>query len=273
MLTRVDVQSENPFYLNIRDARPTDSIIVSKIEGLGPVDIDLFIGDFARDGGSYDGRRVPPRDLTFWLEYNPNYEAGESVSGLRRLLYKTFLDPFPRSKSVPLIFHDDEVADQQLVGYTTKFDGDIFSDETTAQIVMRCPQPYLVDVVETVKLSEGPTLPFQYAGTAETGFIVEAEITVNTSWLKLDLNDVIMIMDYDFQVGDEVYIDTRPGSKRVQVTRAAVTTDILYSLYTSTSEWLLIHSPDNVLKIYGATPESIVGNITRVAFNAYHWGV
>ena len=50
MLTRVDVQSENPFYLQIRDARPSDSIHVAKIEGLGPPDIDIQMGDYARDG-------------------------------------------------------------------------------------------------------------------------------------------------------------------------------------------------------------------------------
>lgn len=277
MLTRVDVQSENPFFLNIRDARPTDSIIVAKIEGLDPPDIDLFMGDYARDGGYYGGRRVPPRDVTYTLEYNPNYKLNETVSGLRQMLYKAFLDPFADKKNVDIILHDDEVVDRYYTGYTSKFDGDIFSDDTTAQIVMRCPNPYIMDRDISAILGLGPTLPFEYAGTAETGVIIDATMTAASTWLQLELGGRVMVLNYGFQLGDKVYINTIRGQRRIQVTRTVAgvttTTDILFALVSSPTSWLDIHSEANELKSYGATDSTIVATISKLQFRAQYWGV
>lgn len=272
MLTRVDVQSENPFFLNIRDARPTDSIIVEKIEGLNPPDIDLFIGDYARDGGSYGGRRVPPRDVTFTLQYNPNYKNNESVSGLRTMLYKAFLDPYSADDNLKIVLHDDEVPDRYFTGYTSKFEGDLFSDETIAQIVMRCPNPYLLDSAETLTGSNGPSHIFQYHGTAETGFETGITVTSPTNVLNLDLNGKRMTLTYPFVTNDLVSIDTQRGFRRIQVIRGT-TTDILYAMTSPPSSWLELHNKDNLIKVYGETASSNVANIIMVRFRAQHWGV
>lgn len=273
MLTRVDVQSENPFFLNIRDARPTDSIIVEKIEGLGPPDIDLFMGDYARDGGYYSGRRVPPRDVSFMLRYNPNYELNETVSGLRQLLYKSFLDPFPSADGLSIILHDDEAVDRYFMGYTNKFEGDLFSDDTTALISMRCPNPYIIDSASTQIAAAGPTVPFEYSGTAEVGLTIEATLTTSSSWLQFQLGAKTMILNLAFLAGDKVVVDTRQGSRKIQLIRAGLTYDILYTLYSSPSSWLEIHGKSNTLKSWGINSDTVVANITRITFQAYHWGI
>ena len=277
MLTRVDVQSENPFYLNIRDARPSDSIIVAKIEGLDPPDIDLFMGDYARDGGFYNGRRVPPRDVTFTLEYNPNYERNESVSGLRKMLYKAFLDPFSLADNVNIILKDDEMADRMITGYTSKFDGDVFTDDTTAQILMRCPNPYIVDVNPITLTGFGPTLPFEYKGSAEVGFVVELLITTNTSWLSVELGGRVMVLNYAFLTGDKVVLNTRRGQRRIQLVRTTAgvttTTDILFTMVSGSDSWLDIHSEQNTMKSYGNVSSAVVATITKLNFQAQHWGV
>lgn len=276
MLTRVDVQSENPFYLNIRDARPTDSIIVEKIEGLSPPDVDLFVGDYARDGGFYGGRRVPPRTVVFTLGLNPNYRNGESASGLRRMLYKAFLDPFIDGDSLGFILKDDEVPDRVIVGYTEKFEGDYFSDDTTVQITVRCPNPYLVDAQQTVLSLMGTSSPFSYSGTAETGLIISSKVTVPTNDLTIDLNGKLLALEYAFQVDDVVTINTNKGSRSIRLTRTSggvtTTTDILYALVTG-STWLEVHSTQNTIKAYGATDSSVVADIVEVRFNAQHWGI
>jgi hypothetical protein len=275
MLTRVDVQSENPFVLNIRDARPTDSIIVESIEGLGPPDIDLFMGDYVRDGGFYSGRRVPPRDVTFMLRYNPNYEQGESVSGLRNMLYKAFLDPFPTADNTNFILHDDEVADRYISGYTSKFEGDLFSDETIAQIAVQCPNPYLLDVAPTVIPAAGPSLPFQYFGSAETGLTIIATVTSSTPTLTLNLNGDVMVLTYAFQVGDKVTINTVRGFRSIQLLRTVVgvptTFDVLYAL--TSSGWLALHGLTNVLTVYGASVGDNVANLSSINFSSQYWGV
>lgn len=278
MLTRVDVLSENSFYLELRDARPTDSITVEKIEGLDPPDIDLFMGDYARDGGYYSGRRVPPRDVTFLLGYNPNYGNGESVSGLRKMLYKAFLNPFPQSKNVNIVFHDDDAADRYLTGYASKFDGDIFSDDTTAQITLRCPNPYLINSTEDILVASGPTVPFAYDGSADTGFEIDLTLTTNTGYLTLDLNGKLMMLIFSFISGDKVHINTKRGERQIQLTRivggVTTVTDILYvKRFGAEYAWLEIHDEANIMKAYGLSESSTVANITRIAHRAYHWGI
>lgn len=272
MLTSVDVQSENPFILEIRDARPTDSIIVEKIEGLGPPDVDLFMGDYARDGGSYSGRRVPPRNVTFTLRINPNYKLNESVSGLRNMLYKAFMDPFEDADSLPFILHDDELPDRFVEGHTEKFDTDIFSGDTVVTIATRCPNPYILDVEWTSHAAAGPSFPFQYDGTAGAGMVLELTFTTGSTLTTIDLNDKKMFLDYDFLLGDELLIDTRRGHRKIQVTRAAETTDILYALDPD-SVWLELHSLANLIKVYGAVTTDIPANFDNISFRTAYWGV
>lgn len=112
MLTRIDVDSENPFYIPILGAAPKDSLMVRTITGLNPPDKDLFIGDYARDGGSYQGRRVGQRNVVMILDINPNPALGETVSGWRELLYKAFDDPLPDADSVQLTLKDDILSDR-----------------------------------------------------------------------------------------------------------------------------------------------------------------
>lgn len=277
MLTRVDVQSENPFYMEIRDSKPTDSIIVEKIEGLDPPDITLFMGDYARDGGTYNGRRVPPRSPIFTLKINPNYQVNESVDGLRALLYKAFLDPFVDADGLNIILKFDNKPDQYIQGVVSKFETEIFSEDTFAVISMSCPNPFLQDVNETViEPDPGPTIPFDYAGTAETGLLTTLVMTDAASLLTLDLNGSKMSFTYDFLEGDLVTVDTRVGSRRILVTRTVgeetTVKSILYSKNQG-SVWLKLHSPEYVLSVYGTDDDDVVANITNITFRAQHWGI
>ena len=273
MLTRVDVLSENPFYMDIRGARPTDSIIVDKIDGLDPPDIELFMGDYARDGASYHGRRVPPRNITFTLLLNPDYRKNESVSGLRRMLYKAFFDPSPQSDDVRVVLHDDELADRYLTGHTESFEGDLFSDDTTVQIAMRCQNPYILDVDATSINASGPTVPFTYEGSAEAGMEVTAVLTTVANYLTFDLNGERVVLAHSFQVGDQVYLNTIPGQRKVTLTRENVTTNILFALDWSKSKWIFIHSPVNTFRVYGLASNTVVANVTNITFRSHHWGV
>lgn len=277
MLTRVDVQSENPFYLNIRDARPSDSIIVAKIEGLDPPDIDLYMGDYARDGGFYGGRRVPPRAVTYTLKLNPNPKRNESVSGLRRLLYKTFMDPFAQTDELQIVLHDDEVDDRFISGHVEKFSADPFSDDTTVEIEMLCPNPYIQDLAITTVAAQGPSIPFTYEGTAEAGMEIWATVQGASNHLTFDLNGEKVNLQYAFLAGDRVYLNTIPGSRKVTITRTVggvdVITDALYTLQWSASKWIYLHSVQNTLRAYGLTPASNIANITRVSYRATHWGI
>jgi len=279
MLTRVDLQSESPFYLNVRDARPDDSVIVDKIEGLDPPAVDLFMGDYARDGGYYSGRRVSRRNVVFYLTFNPDYSAGETVTGLRDILYRAFMDPntSPTNDALKIVLKDDEVRDRYLTGYVEKFENDIFNPETSVQISMICPNPFLIDDEATIGTGNGPTLPFVYNGSAESGIQIRARVTTSTNQLNFQLNnDTPATLNYAFQAGDEVTINSKRGERGIFLNRGGNWSSLLYTM-TSASPWPELHRRENTVSVFGTpttqAPKPVVANVFEYSFRGHYWGI
>jgi hypothetical protein len=282
LLTQIDVDSENAFLVPILGVTPKDSLLVRKITGLNPPDIQLFIGDYARDGGIYQGRRVGNRNVVITFDLNPNPALGETISGLRELLYKAFVDPQVEADYIKLTLHDDEDRVRYIVGYTEKFETEIFDVETMAQISIICPDPYIRDDSETVKRpadyltnpnSGWTAVPFTYDGSAETGFEVEILITVATSVLTLENNGKTMVINRAFSAGDTVLHQHYSRlQKHDGYLTGGVTSSIIASLL-STSPWLELHSQANTMKVYGATSTNIVAAIRSLSYVQSYWGM
>jgi Phage tail protein len=285
LLTRIDVRSENAFLVPILGVTPKDSLLVRKVTGLNPPDIDLFIGDYSRDGGIYQGRRVGNRNVVFTFDLNPNPALGETISGLREMLYKAFVDPLVEADYIKLDFYDDLGNVRYLVGYTEKFETEIFDVETMAQISIICPDPYIRDNVETT-LSHPTgwtTVPFAYSGTAETGFYVEIYVTAATPKLVLannavtdtvsspDYNKGRMIINRAFSIGDTVRINTVRGSRKLTVQGALPEASIVANL-DPTSQWLELHSQSNTMKVHGNTPTDLVAAVRVLKYTQAYWG-
>jgi hypothetical protein len=298
MLSRVVVQSETQLNLELENARPDDPIVVDKIEGLDPPNIDLFTGDYARDGGYYSGRRVGKRNPVFYLTMNPNpghiNPAYHSVANIREQLYRAFIDPRAAGDDVRIDLIDDEKPARYLSGYTEKLESSIFSKDTDLVISMLCPNPYIYNVVETVDNVNGTTVPFPYEGTAETGVEVKLQLTSASSTVSVAVNGgVPMVMNYAFLTGDIIYINTRRGERKIQLTRGGsisstgvisggTTTNILYS-QTQASRWLELHrvvpvpitNPNGLstMKAYGASLTDTIANIKQIRSRGAWWGI
>lgn len=280
MLTAITVQCDNPFTMSILGAAPRDSLILQSVTGLGPADKSLFVGDYARDGGIYGGRRTNVRTPVLTIQINPNFGLGESVDGWRDILYRTFNDPFVNGDDVTLVLHDDVKPDRILTGYTEKIEGEIFGSDTAMQISMICPDPYINDNVPTVVVppegvSGWQTVPFIYAGTAETGFEMDIAVTTTTQTLTVDNNGKLMVLSFpSFQAGDVVHLNTKAGERSILLYQqgSSVPMEILYTLY-SQSPWLELHSQRNTLQVYGDSPSRVVASITRLEYTQKYWGV
>lgn len=279
MLERIDVvygdeEGEHALSLPLLGATPRDSILVKSVTGLNPPGIDLFLGEYARDGGNYQGRRAQTRNPVLTLDLNPNPALGQTVAGLRSLLYKAFIDPHVNADHSQLILREDDGSARYLVGYTEKFETDLFGVETSAQISMLCPDPFIRDLQETVLTNPFGwiTVPFAYAGDAETGFEVDISINVSTPVLTLENNGRTMVMTSEFKVGDLVHINTSPGSWSITLTRSGITTSLLPNLATA-SRWLELHSQANTMRVYGSTVDSRPATITELRYTAAYWGI
>lgn len=274
MLTRVDVNSENAFFVPILGATPKTSILLRKITGLNPPDPSLFIGDYSRDGGIYQGRRVGNRNIVLTMDLNPNPALGETIPGLREMLYKAFLDPQPDADYIQLTFHLDDGRILSAVGYTEKFETEVFDVETMAQISIICPDPYFRDTADTLLTHPNgwTTVPFTYQGSAETGFTVFIHVLANTPTITLENNGKTMVLNRTFLAGDDITISTVRGARVLSITSGGVTKSILASL-TPTSTWLELHSQANTLKVYGATTADLVATVRQLKYRQAYWGI
>ena len=279
MLTQVDVvQGDGSdtvvLSLPILGSTPKSSLLIRKITGLNPPKPTLFLGDYSRDGGSYQGRRVGVRNPVLTLDLNPNPRLGETVDGLRKKLYKAFMSPLFNADHVKLNLYEDSGKVLYLVGYVEDFEGEIFDVETTLQISMVCPDPYLRDNSETV-LSSGvgwTTVPFTYTGTASTGFYARIHIDIDCSALTLDNNGNKMVINRPFSVDDEVVINTVPGSRLLTVEDSGGLSSIVAYLEPSSS-WLTLSAQSNTMKVYGETTSELSASILELRYRQAYWGV
>lgn len=278
------------------------SLLIRKVTGLNPPDVDLFIGDYSRDGGTYQGRRVGSRNVVMTLDLNPNPALGETVSGLRDLLYKTFIDPLVNADYIELLLHDEAGNIRNLAGYTEKFETEIFDIETMAQISMICPDPYIRDLNETVLNNAASTwvsVPFTYGGTAETGFEVELNVSATTTALNLKNNGQTMLLNLSpaLTSGDVVYINTNRGYRdirkstltAVNAMKASYPNENLSRIWTRlvnagsalplvgsldpTSRWLELHSQSNTMYVHGATSSDLVAGVKNLVYKSSYWGI
>lgn len=291
MITQVGIEFEGQeLVLPILGVTPKASLLIRKITGLNPPEIDLFIGEYSRDGGIYQGRRVGNRNIVLTLDLNPNPALGETISGLRRMLYKALVDPLVEADYLKLNFYHDDDEVWYTVGYTEKFETEPFDIETMVQVSLICPDPYLRNNEMTVLTQPAPgwtTVPFEYDGSAETGFSLEAHINTPTNVLVIENNPVTsdplspdyykgrMIVERSFSNGDIVRLSTVRGSRSITVSPAAIpdlNLSILSNL-TPKSPWLELHSQDNTMKIYGTDSSNIVAGIQELRYSSAHWGV
>lgn len=290
---------------------PKDSLLIRSITGLGPPDVELFIGDYSQDGGTYQGRRVGKRNPVITLDINPNPALGETVAGWREKLYKIFMDPLVDADYVKLnLFHDDGRV-MYVTGHTEKFETDIFSVETMAQISIVCPDPYIREqnrVIMTNPPSGWVTAPpIVYTGTADAGFQIELVPNVTSNGLKLQLNNAVMNIlvsgGLNFIANEDVvYINTERGQRAILMAKLAdletyrtswdptsiyppkyiwdrmvaspsVTVRSLIPFLNDADPWLELHSQSNYLEAYSSSTSDSMWSIRRIEYQQAYWGV
>lgn len=271
MLKQAILQSSTPLVLNISDADPSEILVLKGISGLTPADVTLFTGDYARDGGYYQGRRVAKRNPVFKLKINPNYVQDIEVSDIRELLYRTFYEPQALTDGLQVTLVDDRKPDRYFICYTEKWDGDIFEESPDAQISTISVDPFLksVDITTESDPVGWVTKPFTYDGSADAGFETTIKITSATPQLTLDLNGETMVIFASLAINDLVYINTKPGERKILKNGV---TSLLGGL-SSQSRWLTIKQPSNTFKVYGSVAPETVAAMQSYSYRSNWWGV
>lgn len=284
MLTRIDVVADETITLPVIGASTAWSYLLKKVTGLNPPDIDLFVGEYARDGGLYSGRRVSKRAVGLLVDPNPQLSRGETAASLRARLYRAFIDPNIRGDQVELhIFEDDGSPTKVLRGYTEKFEHDLFEKDTVTNVSLLCPDPYIRSLEETVypdaNWSENT---FEYTGSAETGFTINLKVITATNRITMGVDDTRDPGNYiqvdltgfgGFLPNDIVSFNTNYGHRNVTLTRGSNTSSI-FSSVTSQSKWPQLHSRLVTIRIGANTPNDlVVASGYDFAYVASYWGI
>lgn len=277
MLTQVVIQSSSPTTLNVEDIDPDEILILKNITGLSAKGLTLFTGDFARDGGYYQGRRAGKRNPVFTFKLNPNYAIDIEVSDIRELLYKMFLQPQVGSDAVQVLLKDDRKPDRYLIGYTEDIDTEMWSKEQSAMVSMICTDPYLRSAALTsfVDASGVISTPFTYDGSATTGLKFQIKVATANQNIFVKINNDIMQLQHPttYAVNDIIDVDTSVGSRSIKLTRSAVTTDVMAHLQTSGVPWLQLKEAANTISTYGTTAADGKTKIMSYSYRSAWWGI
>lgn len=260
--------------LPIKGASPKDRFLLRSVKGLNPPNRDLYIRDYARDGGTYQGRRVGVRNVVLTIDLNPNVGLGESIKSLRETLERIAMGSLDASPHIRLLFIYDDDEPREISGYTETFEAEVFDAENTVQVSIVCPDPY-IRRIEGVFLQHANgwiDLPMSYPGTASVGFITTIRVNVPTSnTLTFAVDNRTMVLHHNFKEGDVVRIATMPGNRGITLLRNGVTTSIVAKLNIR-SEWLTVGPSTRSLSVYGETINAKNAVFTSFAYTPLYWG-
>lgn len=254
---------------------PSDDYILAGMAGITPADAVINAVEMAgMDGARFNNSRVGMRNIVITLKVRGE---GSDVRQRRVNLYK-----YAKTKRKIRVYVANDQRDAVIDGYLESLqDGEsIFSQDQRLMMSIICPDPYFRDNGTGEKViafsSVTPNFCFPFAITAsepvplsvksinfsktitndgdiETGVIlnIKASGAVENPVFFNESTGETMAFNISLIGGDELMISTERGAKRVMLTRAGSTTNVMNTLDPE-SDWLTLASGDNLF-YYTAT--------------------
>lgn len=235
---------------------------ILNIEGLNPPQAQVNITNIAgMDGAKFNSAKLQTRNLVITIKINGNAEAN------RINLYQFF----PTKEQVTF-YYSNGLRDVFIKGYVNSCEVNPFSQDEQMQISIICPQPYFKAIDEVVaeisNVTKLFTFPFSinidepipFSSYVEnnitvinnlygdkTGGIIQIDVldSVNDILIRNTVTGDSFELNYAFQAGDRVVINTNSGEKSVKLTRDSVTTSI-FSAIVSGSVFLQLEAGENM---------------------------
>lgn len=132
--------------INLSERNPKHGLLVTKIEGIGPVKATINKTDLATsDGSKYNSSKLTERNVVLTLrftestpELTDNYvETTYNIENTRQRTYRYF----PAKRECTLSIETDN-RNARVVGYVESNEPDPFSKEEGCVISIICPDPY-----------------------------------------------------------------------------------------------------------------------------------
>lgn len=269
MLNKVIAQTSTPVEFNVTNVDPDEILILKSISGLTQAGAVLYTGEFAGEGGYYQGRRAKQRFPVLNFKLNPNYKDKIDAEDIRDILYRTFMEPQANTDGVQVGVFTSKKPELYFVGYTEDIDAGLFDKELGATVSMSCTDAYLRSAEETWLQSVNGwlTVPVNYDGTADTGFEAQLRVLLSTSELTLENNGVPMRLVRPFLAGDTISINTNQGERHIRHNGVDVMTAL------QGPNWLKLNQASNVLRAYGTAPSDGKVVVKYCRYRSAWWGI
>lgn len=272
MLTEAIIQTSTPTSLKIEGADQDDLLILESISNLSRVQNSLYLGEFAREGGYYQGRRRQQLNPVFNFRLQPDYANDVSASDIREMLYDMFLEPSRTSDMVTVHLLDDRKPTRLFTGYTETIESEIFAKELRAQVSLLTTDNYLRSVALTSVVEPSGNGWFNalinYEGSAETGFATNLKVLVNTQTITIKADEETLVLDGPWLANDLLYVNTQEGFRTIK--KGAVE-DL--GAMTAASRWINLKKGVNNIDIYGSALGDGKVVMMDYSYRAAWWGV
>lgn len=231
----------------------TDNIVIEKVEGFDPPPIDVNTAYSPADGTNFRSAHAQQRNIVLHLALVGDVEAQ------RLRLYKMFTP-----KKALTLYFANSLRDVKTVCYVESPEFDIYAKPERAVISLICPSPWLesavsidyepgysvptfeppfsIELDEPIPFSEvvdHPTSIIVNRGDAEVGLTAKITFTGEVTGFKItnETTGKYFKLDYSFQSGDVLNLDTRSGKLAVKRTRSGSTINLLQYI-TDGSRWV-----------------------------------
>ena len=216
---------------------------VVSITGLNPPQAQLNLTDIAgMDGAKFNSSKLQTRNIVITLKINNEVERN------RQILYLFF-----RTKEKCVFYFTNQNRNVNIVGYVENVECDLFSDAELMQISIICPYPYFqsinqiiedisneqaafyfpfsIDIDEPIPIStytENRTANVINNSESESGAIIQINVLENVSKIEIRNTDNgdDFTLNYSFEAGDQIIINTNKGQKSVRLIRGGLSTNI-----------------------------------------------
>lgn len=249
-----------------------NGFVISEIQGLHPPEATINTSEMALiDGAKFNSSKVNMRmiNIAFYIEFDAAKKRIE--------LFKV-----AKTKEPLTIQLKDDHRNVVIEGYVQALDIDYFAVKQNGTISILCTSPYFKDaqtiVNELTSIMKNVSFPFyttdpiafsyidtltsveiQNNGDVETGLIFElyAKNTVFNPKVFDYVTSEFIGLNFTFEAGDLMTIDTRKGEKSITLLRNGETSNQFNALMTG-SKWLQLASNGGV---YTVDAESGLNNL------------
>ena len=255
------IENSNGELLTLTGYEPAYQVIY--ILGLNPPSAQLNLSTMVGlDGAKFNSSKLNTRNIVLTVRINGNVEQN------RLNLYKYF----PTKEPVKFYYQNDTL-DVYIEGYVENVECDYFVNGEMAQISIVCPQPYFKSIDEIIADSSNTFAKFHFpfsinidepvvistiddnesivinnASESSTGALINVDVkeTINSIEIKNTTTGDDMTLNYAFQSGDLIVINTNKGSKSIVLIRGGVSYN-LFAAMRQGSEFIQLRQGENVI--------------------------